>query len=63
MYASINVPKEKLIISSKTASKTLDTNLPIAGHSWIVKQEIGTKEKDGSIKNSQECPVNEYTPS
>lgn len=38
------------------------TNLSIAGHSCVIKQEIGTKEKDHSIKYSQECPINEYTP-
>lgn len=47
---------------SRAALNLLDTNLSIAGYCCVVKQEIDTKEKDHSVKHSQECPVNKYTP-
>lgn len=39
-----------------------ETHLAIAGECGVVKQEVGTKEEDNSIKHTQACPIQEDRP-
>lgn len=45
-----------------SVDKQTGAHLAIAGEGGVVKQEVGTKEEDNSIKYTQACPVQENRP-
>ena len=48
--------------NSLSVDKDTEAHLAIAGEGGVVKQEIGTKEEDNSIKHTQARPVQEDGP-
>lgn len=39
-----------------------EAHLAIAGEGGVIKQKVGTKEEDNSIKHPQACPIQEDRP-
>lgn len=61
LLSCVRLPTGHLKLNASVDKET-DAHLAIAGEGGIVKQEVGTKEEDNSIKDTQARPVQEHRP-
>lgn len=48
--------------NNASADTEKEAHLAVAGEGGVIKQKVGTKEEDNSIKHSQACPIQEDRP-
>lgn len=60
--SSFIFPEGRLFLPALQDNNVQEAHLAIAGEGGVIKQKVGTKEEDNSIKHPQACPIQEDRP-